>query len=79
MPKNVSEASSTGSGTVSVHSSSSPALMDGTKHGAAGSDTAAAAAEAEWNGPGDMANPHNWPSSKKWTHVVLVALFALVT
>jgi hypothetical protein len=53
--------------------------MDGTKHGAAGSDAAAAAAEYEWNSPGDMANPHNWPSSKKWIHVVLVALFALVT
>lgn len=33
----------------------------------------------DWNGPRDRANPHNWPSRKKWTHVVLVSLLALAT
>lgn len=27
----------------------------------------------------DAANPHNWPSGKKWRHIVLVLLLALVT
>lgn len=33
----------------------------------------------DWDGPDDEANPQNWPSSKKWLHIVLVSLLALVT
>lgn len=77
MSKNVSDDSATESLTVSVDSNPNPALVDGSHHDeATGGNTAA---EAEWNWSGDETNPHNWPSSKKWIHVVLVALFALVT
>lgn len=33
----------------------------------------------DWDGPQDAANPQNWPSRKKWAHVIIVSLFALVT
>jgi hypothetical protein len=32
-----------------------------------------------WDGPNDELNPKNWTASRTWTHIVLVALFALVT
>lgn len=33
----------------------------------------------DWDGPQDPENPQNWTSGKKWTHIILVSLFALVT
>lgn len=33
----------------------------------------------DWDGPGDAANPQNWPAGKKWLHIIVVSLFALVT
>ncbi|ROV93375.1 hypothetical protein VMCG_08407 [Cytospora schulzeri] len=33
----------------------------------------------DWNGPQDAANPQNWTNSKKWVHIIMVSLFALVT
>jgi hypothetical protein len=33
----------------------------------------------DWDGPGDPANPVNWPGSKRWAHVVIVSLLGLVT
>ncbi|EEP76068.1 conserved hypothetical protein [Uncinocarpus reesii 1704] len=33
----------------------------------------------DWDGKNDPANPHNWPSPKRWVHIVLVSLLALVT
>ncbi|KAH8204083.1 hypothetical protein TruAng_001765 [Truncatella angustata] len=33
----------------------------------------------DWNGPDDAANPQNWPSGKRWSHIVVVSLLALVT
>ena len=33
----------------------------------------------DWSGPEDAANPHNWPMYKRWSHVIMVALLALVT
>lgn len=33
----------------------------------------------DWDGPQDGANPQNWPNRKKWAHVIMVSLFALVT
>lgn len=33
----------------------------------------------DWDGPDDALNPLNWPSRKRWAHVVMVALLALVT
>ena len=32
----------------------------------------------DWDGPNDPTNPHNWPSRKRWAHVVLIAMLALV-
>jgi hypothetical protein len=40
---------------------------------------AADANVVDWDGPDDTANPHNWPPRKRWSHVVMVALLALVT
>ncbi|KAF7160146.1 hypothetical protein CNMCM5623_005661 [Aspergillus felis] len=33
----------------------------------------------DWDGPDDSANPVNWPSSKKTSHIVLIALVQLVS
>ncbi|KAJ0109637.1 hypothetical protein J7T55_014199 [Diaporthe amygdali] len=33
----------------------------------------------DWDGPQDPENPQNWTIVKKWTHIILVSLFALVT
>lgn len=33
----------------------------------------------DWDGPDDKANPQNWTVGKKWLHIVIVSLFALVT
>ena len=33
----------------------------------------------DWDGPDDAANPQNWPAGKKWLHIIIVSLFALVT
>jgi hypothetical protein len=33
----------------------------------------------DWDGTKDPTNPHNWPSRKRWAHVILVAILALVT
>jgi hypothetical protein len=33
----------------------------------------------DWDGTNDATNPHNWPSRKRWAHVILVAILALVT
>ncbi|KAF3484359.1 fluconazole resistance protein 1 [Arthroderma uncinatum] len=32
----------------------------------------------DWDGPNDIENPHNWPSRKRWAHVVVVAIICLV-
>lgn len=33
----------------------------------------------DWDGSEDAANPHNWTASKRWTHIIVVSLLALVT
>lgn len=33
----------------------------------------------DWDGPQDPANPQNWSLRKKWAHIIMVSLFALVT
>jgi hypothetical protein len=33
----------------------------------------------DWDGPDDAANPVNWPSRKRWAHVIIVSILALVT
>lgn len=33
----------------------------------------------DWDGPEDLNNPQNWSSAKKWAHIIMVSLFALVT
>lgn len=33
----------------------------------------------DWDGPQDVENPQNWPSRKKWAHIIVVSLFALIT
>lgn len=33
----------------------------------------------DWDGPDDASNPRNWPSMKRWAHVVLVSVLALIT
>lgn len=32
----------------------------------------------DWDGPDDMANPHNWPAWKKWYSTMIIALLCLV-
>lgn len=32
----------------------------------------------DWDGPDDESNPCNWPSRKRWTHIILVATLALI-
>lgn len=32
----------------------------------------------DWDGPEDPENPHNWPSRKRWAHVVVIAIICLV-
>ena len=34
--------------------------------------------DLDWDGPGDMDNPHNWPLWKKWTTTMTAALLCLV-
>lgn len=33
----------------------------------------------DWDGTNDAANPLNWPSRKRWAHVIMVAILALIT
>ncbi|GES61841.1 MFS general substrate transporter [Aspergillus terreus] len=33
----------------------------------------------DWDGDDDPTNPRNWPGSKRWAHVVIVSILALVT
>lgn len=33
----------------------------------------------DWDGPQDPDNPQSWSSGKKWAHIIMVSLFALVT
>lgn len=33
----------------------------------------------DWDGPDDAENPHNWSSNKRWIHIVLVSILALIT
>lgn len=33
----------------------------------------------DWDGPHDPNNPRNWTKGKKWAHIIMVSLFALVT
>lgn len=33
----------------------------------------------DWDGPQNVTNPQSWSSRKKWAHIVMVSLFALVT
>lgn len=33
----------------------------------------------DWDGPYDVANPQNWTGSKKWLHIGIVSLLALIT
>ncbi|TRX87740.1 hypothetical protein FHL15_011365 [Xylaria flabelliformis] len=33
----------------------------------------------DWDGLGDPLNPQNWPGRKRWSHIVIVSLLALVT
>lgn len=33
----------------------------------------------DWDGPQDVAFPQNWTDRRKWAHIVMVSLFALVT
>lgn len=32
----------------------------------------------DWDGPNDAANPINWPSRKRWAHIILVAILGLI-
>ncbi len=32
----------------------------------------------DWDGPNDAANPINWPSSKRWAHIIIVAILGLI-
>jgi hypothetical protein len=31
-----------------------------------------------WDRPDDEANPINWPSRKRWAHIIMVALLGLI-
>lgn len=33
----------------------------------------------DWDGTDDATNPRNWPNRKRWAHIILVSIFALVT
>lgn len=32
----------------------------------------------DWEGPDDEANPCNWPSRKRWAHIIIVAILGLI-
>ena len=32
----------------------------------------------DWDGPDDAANPVNWPSRKRWAHIITVAILGLI-
>jgi hypothetical protein len=33
----------------------------------------------DWDGPEDHDNPRNWPSRKRWAHVIIISVLALIT
>ncbi|PLN76151.1 major facilitator superfamily domain-containing protein [Aspergillus taichungensis] len=33
----------------------------------------------DWDGDDDPTNPRNWPGSKRWAHVVVISILALIT
>ncbi|KAB8079445.1 major facilitator superfamily domain-containing protein [Aspergillus leporis] len=33
----------------------------------------------DWDGEDDPTNPRNWPKSKRWAHVVIISILALIT
>jgi len=32
----------------------------------------------DWDGPNDAADPINWPSRKRWAHIITVAILGLI-
>ncbi|KAH8698941.1 putative MFS multidrug transporter [Talaromyces proteolyticus] len=32
-----------------------------------------------WNGADDPSNPHNWAKNKRWAHVIIISILALIT
>ncbi|ROV88552.1 hypothetical protein VMCG_10379 [Cytospora schulzeri] len=76
MATDASDIRASEAGTVSNPSSLTPVEFGDRKHEYPGED---AADVVDWSGPDNNANPHKWPSHKKWTHIVLVSLLALVT
>ena len=41
-------------------------------------DEDATATLVDWDGPNDAANPVNWSSRKRWTHILTVAILGLI-
>lgn len=41
-------------------------------------DHGATANIVDWDGPNDAANPINWPSRKRWSHIIIVAILGLI-
>ena len=41
-------------------------------------DEDASATLVDWDGPNDAANPVNWPSCKRWIHILIVAILGLI-
>lgn len=33
----------------------------------------------DWDGDDDPTNPRNWSKSKRWAHVVIISILALIT
>ncbi|KAL4983222.1 major facilitator superfamily domain-containing protein [Aspergillus falconensis] len=33
----------------------------------------------DWDGKDDPTNPRNWPNSKRWAHIVIISILALIT
>ena len=43
-----------------------------------GKDEDVSATLVDWDGPDDATNPVNWPSRKRWTHILTVAILGLI-
>jgi hypothetical protein len=56
----------------------SDSLTQGAEAGLSWENTADGNNIVDWDGPGDAANPLNWPKRKSFGHVVIVAVLSMV-
>ncbi|KAL5333053.1 major facilitator superfamily domain-containing protein [Aspergillus crustosus] len=61
------------------HSETSSKAISQLERGSLGNDKEQELNFVDWDGDSDLTNPRNWPKHKRWAHVVIVSIIALIT